>query len=139
MRTVKKNKTEYINEITNFSKKLDGMFIDDAGFKSIKCPSYFTSLAPSQEGDVKHCFVSMRQPEELIPLFDSLLESTTEISMDWRMDLGDWTTYRRIKGSDQEFSLNLSAPGLSETMRADPMVNKYKTVGRFFIGYEPKK
>ncbi|AZI44487.1 hypothetical protein EHF33_16355 (plasmid) [Deinococcus psychrotolerans] len=81
----------------------------------------------------------MQESEKLIPLLNFLLNPASEISMGWRFDIGEWATFRQIKGSEQKFSINLTPTGSSAAIREDPLVNRYKTIGRFFIGYEPKK
>ncbi|MGY2896178.1 hypothetical protein, partial [Deinococcus sp. UYEF24] len=92
----------------------------------------------SNKSDINTCFVSLRPPEELIPLLSDALKTFSEVSMGWRMDLGTWTTFRKFE-SNQQFSVTLTAPGLREDTRNDPKVNKEGTVATLFMGYDPQR
>ncbi|MGY2896279.1 hypothetical protein [Deinococcus sp. UYEF24] len=128
-------KSDALKEIAEYEPKINQIFLD-VGLNPIKCPEYLRDEESLRPGDVNTCFVSARQPEELIPLLSDALKAFSEVSMGWRMDLGTWTTHRKFK-SNQEFSVTLTAPGLREDARSDPKVNKAGTVATLFMGYDP--
>ncbi|AZI44486.1 hypothetical protein EHF33_16350 (plasmid) [Deinococcus psychrotolerans] len=56
MSDIQKNKADYIAEIKDFSIKLDGIFLEEAGFEQINCPKYLMGLFPLKKRRRKTLF-----------------------------------------------------------------------------------
>ncbi|MFB9992695.1 hypothetical protein ACFFLM_12020 [Deinococcus oregonensis] len=119
-------------------KKLDEIFVQRMGFKKIECPQYFISLLPKTKATIEQrCLVSPSQPEQVLLGLSEELKQLGKVEMQWRFDVGSWTS--SYVSSDKRFELlvSLQSPNASEYTQQDPNVRDYGTVGTFYL--EEKK
>lgn len=102
-------------------------------FKSVPCPGYLLPVAGLSQGSVMQCFGSMSEPEALLAALSRQIKPLAEVQMNWRQDIGVWSSTYKLRNSEQTFGLDVEAPGLSESMRNDPAVNGYRSVLSYII------
>ena len=94
--TVAKKVTMENRNLENTNRTIKSMFINGLQMKEIECPTVSYGIA--EKGDVRYCFGSSLEPEELINMISNSFEPIATTRMGWREDIGIWiTTYQLNK------------------------------------------
>jgi hypothetical protein len=118
-------------------KRIEDMMIDKLGIKIVSC-DYFGKSLIKPKNTIEHCFAHKEQPLDLIASISKEMKEASEPFMNWRQDLGSWTSIYNLKSSNYGILISLNTVDPTETLERKLAYKEFGSVGQLIIGRRSK-